>query len=206
MGVSQEQTPPPPQVDAEGSGLLGGFTSCNFPPAAAFHAAPRVSSTGGHVAAPSSSAGGQQGDGVPLHTSPGQGEMASSSLEPRVLVQGLLGTGIGSGMGVAGACYGGYWGLVLVLLQAGMEVIGDCHGVCWGLVQRLLGMGTEVPGGWSSGLLSSSSLSEQLQVHGFGSHWAGFGGRSGVWKTIPALPRSQSAATQLGWSGVPSPN
>lgn len=149
-GLQGQNCPPPPWVDAEGSGLLGCFTSCDFPPPSAFRAAPQGSSTGGHVADAILVCWGTEGRGVPVCMSPGQGRWQAPAQSPECwyggywgLVHGLLGAGIGAGMGVAGNGYGGYWGLI-------------------------------------QGVLGSSSLAEQLQVHGFGSLWAGFGGRSGV--------------------------
>lgn len=73
-----------------------------------------------------------------MHRSPGQGQAASPSPEPRELVPASLGAGVV----VTGYSYGG---------------TGDRYGGCWVLVQRSLGMGMEFTGGRSWGLLSSSS-------------------------------------------------
>lgn len=105
---------------------------------------------------PSSSAGGRWGGAAHPHV-PRPGETASPRPEPRALVWRLL----GAGMEFAGGWYMG-------------GLLGS------GMVWELLGMGMEVTGGCSRGLLGSSILTEQLWVHGFGSHWAGFGGRRGV--------------------------
>lgn len=94
-GGSWGQIPPDsPQVDAEGSGLLGFFTGCDFPPLTVFHAAPWGSGAGGdgeHVTVTILICWGTVGRrGAHLQV-PRPGVDA----EPRALVWGLLGAGTG---------------------------------------------------------------------------------------------------------------
>lgn len=117
-----------------GSGLLGCFTGCDFPPPTVFRATPQGSDADGdgrHKAVTILICWGTVGGGC-ASTCP----QARGDGKPQTRAQG-------AGMEVIGGWYGVCWGLVhggLTRIWYGMGVTGNGYGGYWGLLQGVTGL------------------------------------------------------------------